>query len=213
MLDTTEDFTMMQDIDPPAIRRPATDLATIAHLINDEHAAVEGASLTTLEHAHAAGQLLLEAKQAVGHGNWLDWVAKNVKFSVRTAQRYIRLAEKYDTVTHLTDHSEALRMLAAKERPTATPAPSGPTAARAAKPTPGHERQLDRLRKLGDFASKKLTTPKEVEMNIVREFAVLPPARRRKALEKLTALRAALEMVTTQLAALTDGKAAEVKAA
>ena len=74
-----------------------TDLSTIAHIateINEAHA-------LAMEHAGAAvangirvGQLLLEAKTKVPHGQWLPWLRANVTFSDRTAQSYMRIAHK-----------------------------------------------------------------------------------------------------------------------
>ena len=45
-----------------------------------------------------AGRRLIEKKQALGHGNWLPWLATNVDalgFEEWTAQRLMRAATKY----------------------------------------------------------------------------------------------------------------------
>jgi hypothetical protein len=56
-----------------------------------------------------AGDLLIEARQQVRHGYWLKWLADHCGMTVRTAQRYMRLARnrasieaKYDSMSHLT---------------------------------------------------------------------------------------------------------------
>src|SRR5262249_22843249 len=41
-----------------------------------------------------AGNLLVDAKRQVGHGEWLDWLRANCPFSERTAQAYMRLARE-----------------------------------------------------------------------------------------------------------------------
>lgn len=45
-----------------------------------------------VDHARQAGRLLIEAKAAVGHGNWGSWVSNNVTFTLRTAERYMNVA-------------------------------------------------------------------------------------------------------------------------
>lgn len=41
------------------------------------------------------GQLLKEAKVAVGHGNFEKWLRENVDYSISTAQRFMKLADTY----------------------------------------------------------------------------------------------------------------------
>lgn len=41
------------------------------------------------------GRRLVEAKGAVGHGNWGAWLESNVDYSVRTAQNLIRIFQEY----------------------------------------------------------------------------------------------------------------------
>ncbi len=46
-----------------------------------------------------AGEYLVQAKELVGHGNWLPWLKKNcIGISDKTAQRYMTLA-KFDNVS------------------------------------------------------------------------------------------------------------------
>jgi hypothetical protein len=94
-----------RDLNPPAVVRPAEDLAALAHAINAEHGAGEAATRKGLEHFRAAGEKLLRAKAQCGHGKWLAWLAANVHFDRRTATRYMELAripaDEWDTVSHL----------------------------------------------------------------------------------------------------------------
>jgi hypothetical protein len=79
-------------------------LDDLAAGINREHtaalehvnAAVEH-QLSALEHAQRAGALLLQAKDALIHGEWLPWLAAHTQVSARTAQRYMRRALKANT--------------------------------------------------------------------------------------------------------------------
>jgi hypothetical protein len=94
------------------------DLGDLAGRINQEHRQCEDAVRAGLEHARNAGRLLAEAKGKVTHGQWLPWLEKHCDFSVRTAQGYMRVAERWpeleskaQRVSHLS-YREALSILA-----------------------------------------------------------------------------------------------------
>ena len=70
--------------------------ADLAAEINAEHERAFGKAREALGHARRAGELLLQAKTAVEHGEWLPWLAANVAFSERTARGYMRLASHWD---------------------------------------------------------------------------------------------------------------------
>lgn len=56
----------------------------------------------TVETVIEIGEYLTEAKSILSHGDWLKWLAENVHFSERTAQRYMQLAEfKESNTTHV----------------------------------------------------------------------------------------------------------------
>jgi hypothetical protein len=67
-------------------------LATLSSQINAEHAEAERSLRASVEHAIRAGELLLQAKCEIGHGNWTGWLQENITFSDRLAQAYMRLA-------------------------------------------------------------------------------------------------------------------------
>jgi hypothetical protein len=67
-------------------------LPILAVEIRREHEAAEAASKSSVEHAIAAGSLLIEAKEQVKHGEWLPWLAANCSVPDRTARLYMRLA-------------------------------------------------------------------------------------------------------------------------
>jgi len=76
----------------------AVMLADLARRINAEHEATEIAMQSGLEHAIKAGELLLEAKEAVPHGNWLPWLKANCSVSERTAQLYMKVAREREAL-------------------------------------------------------------------------------------------------------------------
>jgi Protein of unknown function (DUF3102) len=72
--------------------RGSNSLADLRERLKAEHAAVATALRTSVEHALAAGDILIEAKaQLNNHGEWLPWL-NSCGISERTAQRYMRLA-------------------------------------------------------------------------------------------------------------------------
>ncbi len=71
-------------------------LASLAELIQQEMVKIEEYARRTVKHALLAGKLLCEAKQKVGHGNWLSWFEKqDFRFAEVTAQRYMRLYRRW----------------------------------------------------------------------------------------------------------------------
>ncbi len=73
-------------------------LSHLAELINEEHRAVERAANDALEHAFAAGHLLIEARAQCPKGKWMDrdgngWLKDNFEGHFTTAYNYIKLAK------------------------------------------------------------------------------------------------------------------------
>jgi hypothetical protein len=75
------------------VSRRQTDqtLHDLAQRIAAELDAVAAALCSALGHAIAAGEILIEAKAKVRHGQWLKWLAAH-KFPQRTATHYMALA-------------------------------------------------------------------------------------------------------------------------
>ena len=71
------------------------NLATLANLINQAHQSVQAAITEGLQHAKAAGELLLQAKAQCPHGAWGSWLDDNFQGSDRTAQRYMTIAKRW----------------------------------------------------------------------------------------------------------------------
>jgi hypothetical protein len=57
-----------------------------------------------IEHVRAAGELLRQAKEQIGHGHWVEWLDKNFEFDVSTAQYWMAIAEHWHYLREKTDH-------------------------------------------------------------------------------------------------------------
>jgi phage N-6-adenine-methyltransferase len=73
-------------------------LHDIAQAIEHEHQATMGAFRTTLDHAIRCGELLIQAKAQVPHGQWLLWIKSNLTLKLRQCQVYMRIAEKREAI-------------------------------------------------------------------------------------------------------------------
>lgn len=76
-------------------------LEELKEVINTAHQEFESAKEVAnrafnagLNHAIKAGQHLLAAKKKEGHGKWSQWVSENCSFTIKTAQLYMRVANK-----------------------------------------------------------------------------------------------------------------------
>lgn len=67
-------------------------LPVLIEEIRQAHDDARQAARFSAERALKAGHLLIEAKAALGHGEWLPWLRANLDMSERTAQGYMRLA-------------------------------------------------------------------------------------------------------------------------
>jgi hypothetical protein len=70
----------------------------LAERIEGAHKSATSFARNALEFAALCGELLLEAKEQVGHGNWLAWVEANLSFGDRQARKYMRLAQHVDQI-------------------------------------------------------------------------------------------------------------------
>jgi hypothetical protein len=71
----------------------SNSLADLAARIRAEHEATAVALQRSVAHAMAAGDLLIEAKAQLKHGQWLPWLRDHCAMSERTAQLYMRCAK------------------------------------------------------------------------------------------------------------------------
>ena len=87
-------------------------LPEAAAAINRHHTDATAHAQSAIDHARAAGDLLLRVKEELPHGEFIPWVEANCRVSARQAQRYMRAsrglpiavtAPKNDTVSYLGD--------------------------------------------------------------------------------------------------------------
>jgi hypothetical protein len=101
----------------------SNSLADLAARIKLLHTKVAGALRDSVRHGIEAGDLLIEAKAQLKHGQWLPWLRDHCTILERTAQLYMRCAknreaiEKNATVADLTlNEAAALLMLSSDVR-------------------------------------------------------------------------------------------------
>lgn len=101
-----------------------TELATrtttdIAADVNREHRLVETVKHNLVAHAIKCGELLIEAKSRLEHGEWGEWMDTHCEFSDWTAQLYMRVARDAQAnpgrVTDLPSLRSARHLLASEK--------------------------------------------------------------------------------------------------
>jgi hypothetical protein len=73
-------------------RKVARPLKVLIPMIQSE---LQQGNKAGQEHYRHAGQMLIEAKDQVGHGGWSRWLTKNFDLSQVTARLYMRWARAY----------------------------------------------------------------------------------------------------------------------
>ena len=63
-----------------------------ADAINKEHRLARESAETAVDHAIRCGQLLIEKKKTLAHGEWIPWIEHNCEFHINRANRYMRAA-------------------------------------------------------------------------------------------------------------------------
>ena len=76
----------------------SNSLVDLAARIRAEHLATSEALKSSVEHAIKAGELLLEAKAQLKHGQWLPWLSQHCELSERSAQLYMRIAKNREAI-------------------------------------------------------------------------------------------------------------------
>jgi hypothetical protein len=74
-------------------RKVARPLKVLIPMIQSE---LQQGNAAGQEHYRLAGQMLIEAKEQVGYGGWVRWLAKNFDLSRQTASVYMRWAREAD---------------------------------------------------------------------------------------------------------------------
>jgi hypothetical protein len=95
-----------------SIVKRGPDLPDLVAEIRTEVQAADDDLRSALKHAARAGELLIQAKDACGWGEWLPWLEENFEFSRSTAANYMRLAANVERVAHLDTVGAAIKELA-----------------------------------------------------------------------------------------------------
>jgi hypothetical protein len=82
-------MTKLATLESRTIARP---LKVLIPLIQSE---LQQGNAAGHEHYRRAGEMLIEAKDQIGYGQWGRWLAKNFDLSQQTAQRYMRWARAH----------------------------------------------------------------------------------------------------------------------
>jgi hypothetical protein len=81
--------TIQTAIDTLAAQRGVADLAARAEAINRHHIAATKRANQAIEHARAAGTLLLAIRATLPRAEFVQWCRENVKVSVKQAKYYM----------------------------------------------------------------------------------------------------------------------------
>jgi hypothetical protein len=92
-------------------------LEKIATKINDHNYQLMQSARKTVEEAASIGILMIEAKEILPHGEFLPWIERKTKISIRTAQSYMSLTEiKYANFAYLEEAYKAVEDKRAQEK-------------------------------------------------------------------------------------------------
>jgi N6-adenosine-specific RNA methylase IME4 len=100
-----------QSVGSEAVAYEQLSLDDLAQEIRQELAAAEADWQSAVQHGIRAGELLIEAKSRVRHGEWLPWLETNFPDSVATAELYMKLARNSERVQNLTSIRSAVALL------------------------------------------------------------------------------------------------------
>ncbi len=73
-------------------------LVDLAQRINQEHLAADSAGSAFLAHARTAGELLLQVKEQLPHGDFTPWVRANFQGRARTARAYMQISRRWPEI-------------------------------------------------------------------------------------------------------------------
>jgi hypothetical protein len=96
---------------------PPVKVSQVALEINKLHEGITALAKRALGDAIKIGELLTQQKAKLKHGGWLPWVKGNLKFSYKTAERYMNLWERKDELDSESNLNDALRRLTKPKDP------------------------------------------------------------------------------------------------
>lgn len=81
------------------------ELISLADQINSEHQKGEQAARSAIGHAIRAGELLIQAKAQVKHGEWRPWIEQHLAITHRQVQKYMRVADHREQLANASENS------------------------------------------------------------------------------------------------------------
>lgn len=80
---------------PPAEKEPIEGelVDTVAETVNKLHEEAKSSAVDAVKKAVECGEVLIEQKLSLKHGEWGDWISENLSFSEQTARLYIKAAK------------------------------------------------------------------------------------------------------------------------
>jgi len=94
-------------------------LETLVEMVNESAELAERSIRDAVQHALRCGRALQACKAQLPHGKWLGWLRVNFDRDISTAERYMRLAENWESVPNLRQAEsmrQALRLIAEDRR-------------------------------------------------------------------------------------------------
>jgi hypothetical protein len=70
---------------------------TVEEMVNALHRRARSSAISAVEDAIRCGNLLIEQKASLSHGEWKPWVEENCDFSYQAAARYMKAANQKST--------------------------------------------------------------------------------------------------------------------
>jgi hypothetical protein len=158
-------------------------LTAIATEIRAEHEQGLSAFRRGFDHFLRVGELLRQARAAVGHGHWTRWLLESTSISETAARGYIRMAEEYPKLDaenrqRVADlpWREALKAIA-KAREETTAAPSASPTTRTSTTSASDLKDEENARLKDENAALKTfrdnVVAKQVDAEIVAETTVI----------------------------------------
>lgn len=92
-------------------KRTEEQLVSLKVEVREEHEAAQHDFETAVERCINCGEMLMQAKKLVGHGNWISWL-DGTAVSERQAQRYMQIARNPSRVSDLESQRAALAEIA-----------------------------------------------------------------------------------------------------
>jgi hypothetical protein len=125
-------------------------VVTEAYQMNLLHSQIVGAQVEAKTKAAELGQMLIDKKEELKHGEFIPWVETNCDFSDRSAQDYMKIAKSKAQRAADFNACTSIREVLELGKPKQGPKASGTTVERKPKLDKDDRRKIDKLRKVAE---------------------------------------------------------------